>query len=147
MIIINTIDNLVSLCSASNVASAAGVISGDWSNNHIFRDVRSYIGGINRGRLPIVNIYPSGEAASYDFQTADISGKGGTVTTTITIEIYSNRFERDVRTAYLIIEQIRNNIDGSWIFRDAEYTVNPPEQGPWGWISSITLTTNNSYAQ
>lgn len=99
---------LLEACRSVNVAAVASVATSIWADTdetigHVFAGRRGYVGGRNRGRLPFIEVFKSGNQ-EFRAEARTDGDLGGTVVTNWTIRVHHKGLTPD--TAELALDSI-----------------------------------------
>lgn len=136
-------------CRAAGVATQAGVLLATWSSTtvpRVFRGLAGYLGGRNRGRLPLIE---------FDIQTqrfAQETEQGGMLLSTVTLRCHVGG--RDLETAGNLAEAIlaaalaairSEAVDNYTAQGDDE--IGPLQPGPLGHFRDATMRFEHTFAR
>ena len=133
--------------STDDVAIAAGQVNPQWSIYHVFDGGRSFIHGLNRGRVPFVNIWRNN--SDYVYDAIDTRGQGGTLTSAWTIEVVTNHAADEAASesqAYPIAQKILRKIRETYNLSQGTERILEEENHPFGRSLRIELTIINTYS-
>lgn len=143
------LSRLKTACSCSEVASAASVLTADWSGAHVFDGGKEYIGAMNRGRVPFVVITRLN--SDYSFDALSTGDSGGQLDSRWNIKVVVGKSSRsDEATneaqAYDIAQKIIKNARLNYNLAVGNQTILPPETHPFGLAINIDLSIQNTHS-
>jgi hypothetical protein len=135
-------DQLVTVCSDSTVATAAGIDSSSWSS-HVFVGTGAFIGARNRGNIPFIDIFRTG--SSHVTEMTDTDGYGGTSNHTIQLNIWVPASDRrNERTseelAWSILNAINTKMKASTQIRVVDFDTAITDNSPFARVLQVVMT-------